>query len=68
VLAAARARKREALLQAPERERDHMVAATQRPKRRVQGQDKMGWRVGRVLQRFKVATHFLVTITAASFP
>jgi transposase len=63
LLAAERARKREDLLQATERELDKIVTATQRPKRRLQGQDKIGLRVGRVLQRFKVAKHFIVTIT-----
>ena len=67
VLAAERARKREALLQATEHELDQIVTATQRPKRRLQGQDKIGLRVGRVLQRFKVAKHFRVTITDTSF-
>jgi hypothetical protein len=62
-LAAERARKREDLLQATERELDKIVTATQRPKRRLQGQDQMGLRVGRVLQRFKVAQHFVVTMT-----
>jgi transposase len=63
LLAAERARKREDLLQATERELDKIVTATQRPKRRLQGQDQIGLRVGRVLQRFKVAKHFVVTIT-----
>ena len=67
LLAAERARKREALLQATERELDQIVTATQRPKRRLQGQAKIGLRVGRVLQRFKVAKHFRVTITDTSF-
>jgi hypothetical protein len=63
LLAAERARKREDLLHATERELDKIVTATQRPKRRLQGQDRIGLRVGRVLQRFKVAKHFVVTIT-----
>jgi transposase len=67
LLASERARKREALLQATEHELDQIVAATQRPKRRLQGQDTIGLRVGRVLQRFKVAKHFSVTITDTSF-
>jgi hypothetical protein len=66
-LAAERARKREGLLQATERELDKIVMATQRPQRRLQGQDQSGLRVGRVLQRFKVAKHFMVTITADGF-
>jgi transposase len=67
LLAAERARKREDLLHATERELDQIVVATQRPKRRLQGQDKIGLRVGRVLQRFKVAKHFRVTITETRF-
>jgi transposase len=67
LLAAERARKREDLLQATERELDKIVAATQRPKRRLTGQDKIGLRVGRVLQRFKMAKHFIVTITDDGF-
>lgn len=67
LLAAERARKREDLLQATERELDKIVAATQRPKRRLTGQGKIGLRVGRVLQRFKVAKHFIVTISDDRF-
>lgn len=67
LLAAERARKREDLLRATERELDQIVVATQRPTRRLQGQDKIGLRVGRVLQRFKVAKHFRVTITETRF-
>jgi hypothetical protein len=63
LLATERARKREDLLQATERELDQIVAATQRAKRRLQGQDKIGLRVGRVLQRFKVAKHFRVIMS-----
>lgn len=66
LLAAERARKREDLLQATAHELDQIVAAPQRPTRRLQGQDKIGLRVGRVLQRFKVAKHFRVTITDTS--
>jgi hypothetical protein len=68
LLAAERARKRADLLHATERELEKIVTATQRPKRRLKGQDKMGLRVGRVLQRFKMAKHFQVTITEAEFP
>ena len=67
LLAAERARKREDLLHATERELAKIVTATQRPKRRWQGQDQIGLRVGRVLQRFKVATHFVGTITDDEF-
>ena len=67
LLAAERARKRADLLHATERELEKIVTATQRPKRRLKGQDKIGLRVGRVLQRFKMAKHFQVTITEAEF-
>jgi hypothetical protein len=67
LLAAERARKRADLLHATERELEKIVTATQRPKRRLKGQDKIGLRLGRVLQRFKMAKHFQVTITEAEF-
>ena len=67
LLAAERARKRADLLHATERALEKIVTATQRPKRRLKGQDKIGLRVGRVLQRFKMAKHFQVTITEAEF-
>jgi transposase len=67
LLAAERARKRADLLHATERELEKIVTATQRPKRRLKGQDKIGLRVGRVLQRFKMAKHFQVIITEAEF-
>jgi Transposase DDE domain len=67
LLAAERARKRADLLHATERELEKIVTATQRPKRRLKGQDKIGLRVGRVLQRFKMGKHFQVIITEAEF-
>ena len=66
-LADERARKREDLLQATERELDKIVAATQREKRPLRGRDRIGIRVGKVLGRFKVAKHFCLTITDTSF-
>ena len=62
-----RARKREDLLQATERDLDKIVAATQREKRALRGQDQIGLRVGRVLDRFKVGKHFELTITDTTF-
>ncbi len=67
LLAAERARKREDLLQATERELEKVVAATRREKRPLRGQDKIGLRVGKVLGRFKMAKHFELTITDTSF-
>ena len=67
LLAAERARKREDLLQATERELEKLAAATRREKRALCGQDKIGLRVGKVLGRFKMAKHFEVTITDTTF-
>jgi hypothetical protein len=67
LLAAERARKREDLLQATERELEKVAAATRRQKRALRGQDKIGLRVGKVLGRFKMAKHFEITITETRF-
>lgn len=66
-LAEERARKREALLQATERELDAIVAATGRPRRPLRGQQAIGVRVGKVLGRFKVGKHFEYEITDRRF-
>lgn len=67
LLKAERARKREDLLQATERELDKIVAATERGKRALHGKDQIGLRVGRVLNRHKVGKHFELTITDTTF-
>jgi transposase len=67
LLAAERARKREELLRATERELNKIVQATTRPKRRLKGQDQIGMRVGKVLGKFKVAKHFRVQISDEAF-
>jgi transposase len=67
LLQAERARKREDLLAATEQELAAIVLATQRPKNRLQGKDRIALRVGRVLNRFKVGKHFLLTITETTF-
>ena len=67
LLAAERARKREDLLQATERELEKVAAATQREKRALRGKDQIGLRVGKVLGRFKMAKHFEMTITETAF-
>jgi hypothetical protein len=67
LLAEERARKREELLSATEKELDKIVAATRRQKRPLRGKDKIGLRVGKVLNRYKVAKHFLLEIDEASF-
>jgi len=67
LLADERARKREELLQATEKELTKIKAATQRTKSPLRGRDKIGLRVGKVLGHFKVGKHFRLTITDAEF-
>src|SRR4030095_10728635 len=65
LLADERARKREALLQATERELDVIAQATTRAKRRLTGQAAIALRVGKVRNRFKMGKHFQIEITDA---
>jgi transposase len=67
LLAEERTRKREDLLRATEKELEKIVAATQRAKRRLRGREKIGMRIGKVIQRFKMGKHFHLTITDESF-
>lgn len=67
LLAEERARKREALLEATERELEKVALATRREKRRLTGRDKIGVRVGRVLGKYKVGKHFELEITDDGF-
>ncbi len=67
LLAADRARKRQELLAATEREFEKIVAATTRKARRLSGADKIGMRVGRVRNKYKVGKHFELEITDDSF-
>lgn len=62
-----RARKREDLLQATERELQQIVDATRRAKNRFQGKDRIALRVGKVVNRFKMEKHFVLEITETSF-
>jgi hypothetical protein len=64
-LAAERARKRGELLAATEAELDKVVRLVERGK--LKGAAKIGVRLGKVLGRFKVAKHFDLQITHASF-
>jgi transposase len=66
-LADERARKREALLAATETELDKIAAATRRAKRPLRGKDKIALRVGKVINRYKVAKHFTTEINENSF-
>jgi len=67
LLAAERARKREELLEATEKELAKVAAATQRKRRPLRGAAKIGERVGRVANKYKVAKHFAWTIDEESF-
>ncbi len=66
-LEAERARKRESLLQATEADLAKIAAAVQRDRRPLRGTDKIALRADRVLRRRKVAKHFTIAITNASF-
>lgn len=67
LLAQERARKREALLCATEAELHEVAAACRRPRRPLRGTDAIALRVGRVLNRHKMATHFMIEIGADAF-
>ena len=62
-LGAERARKRGELIEATERELEHIQARVRRARRPLRGADKIGQAVGAVLGRRKVAKHFRITIT-----
>ena len=62
-----RARKREVLLQSTEALLAPIVAATRREKRRLKGEDKIGLRVGKVINRYKMAKHIELHITDDAF-
>ena len=62
-LAAERARKRGELLDATEAELAKIDAATRRARRRLRGKDNIALAVGKVINKKKVAKHFLVDVT-----
>jgi hypothetical protein len=67
MLAYQRAHNREDLLQATERQLDKIKLATTRTKRRLKGKAKIALRVGKIIGRFKMAKHFVITIEEESF-
>jgi transposase len=67
VLSEERARKREDLLQATEKELEKIAQATKRQKRRLRGKHTIGLRVGRVLGRFKMGKHYRIHIDEDGF-
>jgi transposase len=66
-LAEQRARKRQELLAATEKQLAPIAAATARAKRPLRGRDKIAMRVGKVINKFKMAKHFTIAITDESF-
>ena len=62
-LAQERARKRLELLAATEADLAKIAAATQRARKPLRGQQAIALRVGRVIERFRMAKHFELTIT-----
>ena len=66
-LARERARKREELLVATERDLSRIAAATRRLVRPLRGKAEIGLAVGAVVNNHKMAKHFELTITETSF-
>jgi hypothetical protein len=66
-LAAQRATKRSELLAATEVELEKIAAAVSRPKRPLRGQDKIALRLGKVINRYKMAKHFDVVVEDDAF-
>jgi len=66
LLAEERARKRLELLAATEADLAKIVAATQRTRKPLRGEQAIALRVGRVIERFRMAKHLALTITDTS--
>ena len=66
-LADERARKRAELLAATEKELQAIAEAIRRQRRPLRGTDKIGLRVGKVRNKFKMAKHFDLHITDEAF-
>jgi hypothetical protein len=67
LLAAERARKRQELLAATEKALAAIATAVTRARNPLRGADKIGLRVGKVIQRRKMGKHFHIEITEGSF-
>uniref|UniRef100_A0A832EDX1 IS1634 family transposase n=1 Tax=Desulfacinum infernum TaxID=35837 RepID=A0A832EDX1_9BACT len=67
LLARQRAHKRLALLEATETQLERVRQATLRDKRRLKGKDKIALRVGKIIDKYKVAKHFKIHIDDDSF-
>jgi hypothetical protein len=62
LLADQRRRKRDQLLEATEAQLNHILRAVQRPKRPLRGKAKIGLRIGKMLNKFKMGKHFQLEI------
>ena len=67
LLAQYRKSKREALLRATEVELETITLATKREKRPLRGKAKIALRAGRLIERFKMAKHFILNIEEDAF-
>lgn len=67
LLAEERARKRQELLAATEKLLEQVRAATARSRHPLKGKDKIGLRVGKVINRYKMAKHFITKIEEDRF-
>ncbi len=67
LMAAQRARKRNELLTATERQLNDIAAATQRARNPLRGKARIALRVGSVLGRYKMRKHFRLSIAETSF-
>jgi transposase len=67
LLAADRARKREELLAATEKELAKIQSKTQRPRKPLLGKDTIGIAIGKVIGRYKVGKHFDIVIEETGF-
>ena len=66
-MAAKRKKNREELLQATEKELDKIVAASSRKAPPQKGEDNIGVRVGKVINKFNVEKHFIIEIQENTF-
>ena len=67
LLANERATKRLSLLTATEAELDKIVAMVKRERRPLRGKDQIAMKVGKVIDHYKMAKHFLIEITNETF-
>jgi transposase len=67
ILAQERARKREDLLKATEKELEKVANAVRRPMRKLKGKEKIALKVGKVVNKFKMAKHFHLSIGEETF-